>query len=239
MSALRVFNHPEFGTVRIVAANDEPWFIGRDVAQALGYHNPADALTRHVDGEDKDTIVCHDANVTVINESGLYSLVVFSKHRDAKKFHKWIMDDVLPSIYGDMNELDGMTGEELLAKALLIAHKKLKEQEAHIAALTIQNEMMAPKAKYFDDLAERNMHTTFGETAQKLGMTKKDFIQLLLDESYIYRDEKGQLQPNAAMNDGLFRRFSDHAKNGSTQTLITPKGRETFRLLSTVWHKST
>lgn len=102
MNELKIFNNPEFGEVRVIEIDGEPWMVGKDVALALGYSNPRDALANHVDEEDKSTVAIHDGsqnrNMTVINESGLYSLVLSSKLPGAKKFRRWVTSEVLPSI---------------------------------------------------------------------------------------------------------------------------------------------
>lgn len=93
---------------------------------------------------------------------------------------------------------------------------------------------MAPKAEYFDELVDRNLLTNFRETAKELGVKERDFIRFLIDRKYIYRDKKGRLMPYADKNDGLFEikeTFNEKTQWKGTQTLITPKGRETFRLL--------
>lgn len=100
---METFQSKDFGQLRIVAQNGEPWFIGKDVAAALGYKNSRDALATHVDDEDKNTVAIRDGirgnpNVTVINESGLYSLILSSKLEGAKKFKRWVTSEVLPSI---------------------------------------------------------------------------------------------------------------------------------------------
>lgn len=103
MNDIMIFNNPEFGQIRTVEVGGEPWLVGKDVAQALGYSNTRDALERHVDAEDKNTVVNPDGNrgnpnMTIINESGLYSLVLSSKLPGAKKFKRWVTSEVLPSI---------------------------------------------------------------------------------------------------------------------------------------------
>lgn len=100
---METFQSKDFGQLRIVAQNGEPWFIGKDVATALGYKNSRDALATHVDDEDKNTVAIRDGirgnpNLTVINESGLYSLILSSKLEGAKKFKRWVTSEVLPSI---------------------------------------------------------------------------------------------------------------------------------------------
>ena len=102
MNELKVFESPTFGQVRTVEIDNEPWFVGKDVAEALGYSNARDALSRHVDEEDKATVAFHDGsqkrNVTAVNESGLYSLILSSKLPGAKEFKHWVTSEVIPSI---------------------------------------------------------------------------------------------------------------------------------------------
>ena len=103
MNTLQVFENPEFGSIRTVEIGGEPWLVGKDVAVALGYNNPRDALRKHVDSEDRNTVAVHDGikgnpNMTIINESGLYSLILSSKLPGAKKFKRWVTSEVLPSI---------------------------------------------------------------------------------------------------------------------------------------------
>lgn len=102
MNKLKVFSNPEFGKIRTVEVNGEPRLVGKDVAQALGYSNPRDALAKHVDPEDKGVAKCDTPSgvqeMTIINESGLYSLVLSSKLPGAKKFRRWVTSEVLPAI---------------------------------------------------------------------------------------------------------------------------------------------
>lgn len=241
MGDLKIWENPEFGELRTVEMNGEPWMVGKDVATALGYKNPRDAIARHVDAEDKG-VVKHDTpsgeqEMVIINESGLYSLVLCSKLPTAKKFKRWVTSEVLPSIRksgGYIAGQDQLTPEELMAKALQVANKTLAEREARISALTVQNAIMAPKAEYFDELVDRNTLTSFRDTAKELGVSPKAFVDWLRAKKYIYRDKKGKLVPYADKNDGLFEVkecYNEKTKWSGVQTLVTPKGRETFRLL--------
>ena len=242
MNEMQIFTNPEFGEMRAVERNGEPWFVGKDVAAALGYTNTRDAVERHVDAEDRNTVVNPDGNrgnpnMTVINESGLYSLVMSSKLPTAKKFKRWVTSEVLPSIRKTGGYIQGqaeLTAEELMAKALMVAQRTLAEREARISALTVENQIMAPKADYFDQLCDRGTLTNFRDTAKELGAPPKAFVQFLLDHKYIYRDKKGKLMPYENRNDGLFEvkeSLNEKTKWSGTQTLITPKGRDLFRQL--------
>ena len=102
MNELQIFKNPEFGEIRTVEVNNEPWFVGKDVASVLGYANPRDALAKRVDADDKGVANCDtlggEQNMTIINESGLYSLILSSKLHTAKKFKHWVTSEVLPTI---------------------------------------------------------------------------------------------------------------------------------------------
>ena len=102
MNEIQIFNNPEFGEIRTLEINNEPWFVGKDVADVLGYQNGSRDINRHVDDDDRNTVAIHDGsqsrNVTIINESGLYSLILSSKLPSAKRFKHWVTSEVLPSI---------------------------------------------------------------------------------------------------------------------------------------------
>ena len=241
MNELMIFNNPEFGNIRTMERDGAPWFVGKDVAEALGYSNSRDAVSTHVDGEDKATVAFHDGsqnrNMVVINESGLYALVLGSKLPTAKKFKRWVTSEVIPSIRkhgGYINGQENMTPEELMASALLMAQKTLADCDARISTLTVENQIMLPKAEYFDQLVERNTLLNFRETAKALDVPPKKFVSFLLEKKYVYRDKKGKLLPYEHKNDGLFEvkeSVNEKTNWSGAQTLITPKGRETFRLL--------
>ena len=243
MNAIQIFNNPKFGEVRAVTIDNEPWFVGKDVAERLGYRKPENALSVHVDDEDKTTTLIqgtgsnYKTTVTIINESGLYSLVLSSKLPTAKAFKRWITSEVIPSIRkngGYINGQDQLSPEELMARALVVAQQTLADRERRISELTVTTQIMQPKAEYFDQIVDRNLLTNFRETAKQLGIKEKTFIQFLIDHKYLYRDKRGKLMPYADKNNGLFEVkecFNDKTQWSGTQTLITPKGRETFRLL--------
>lgn len=251
MNDLQIFNSPEFGEIRTIEKNGEPWFVGKDVAAALGYSNTKDALSRHIDAEDKyqgEGVAFPDPHgilqyPTIINESGLYSLVLSSKLPTAKKFKRWVTSEVIPSIrkHGAYMTPETLEAAILnpdtmikLCTALKDEQDKRRALEVANAELTVEKQIMQPKADYFDELVDRNLLTSFRETAKQLEVKEKELIGFLLEKKYIYRDKKGKLQPYADKNNGLFEMkecFNEKTKWSGTQTLVTPKGRETFRLL--------
>lgn len=249
MNELMIFDNPEFGTVRTLEEDGAILFCGSDVAKALGYTNPRDALSRHCrgvvkrdawvqTGEKADgTPATRATEMSFIPESDLYRLIFSSKLPTAEKFTDWVTIEVLPSIRkhgGYVNGQEQLSPEELMAKALMVAQKTLAEREARLSALTVENQIMAPKADYFDQLVERNTLTNFRETAKQLDIPPKKFVAFLLEKKYVYRDKKGKLLPYEQKNNGLFEVkecFNEKTQWSGTQTLVTPKGRETFRLL--------
>lgn len=238
---IQIFSNEEFGEIRTLAIDGEPLFVGKDVVEILGYTNPSKALADHVDDEDKlnnDSLSSlGQRGGWLINESGLYSLIMSSKLPAAKKFKRWVTSEVLPSIRKNGGYIAGqesMTPAELMASALLMAQKTLAEREARIADLTVQNQIMQPKAEYFDELCGRETLTGIYETAKELGVAPRKFTADLVKHRYLYRGKKGQLLPYESKNDGLFvlkETFNNQTKWSGTQTLITVKGRELFRMM--------
>lgn len=248
MESLKIFENSEFGRIRTTEQDGQIWFVGKDVAEILGYSNTRDALAKHIDDEDKGVAKCDTLGGTqdliVINESGLYSLVLSSKLPSVKRFKRWVTNEILPSIRKTGGYLTGqeeMSDTELMAKALLVAQAQIEQRDKEIgrlqknnSSLTVQNQIMLPKAEYFDELVDRNLLTNFRDTAKELNIGEKTFIAFLLDKKYLYRDKKGKLTPYANKNNGLFETkecFNEKTQWNGTQTLVTPKGRETFRLL--------
>ena len=131
-------------------------------------------------------------------------------------------------------EKDWNSPEKVMARALDIAHRELNSLKAANAELTVQNAIMAPKADYFDELVDRHLLTGVFETAKQLGVPPKKFTAFLLEKKYLYRGKKGKLMPYADKNNGLFELkecYNEKTEWKGTQTMVTPKGRETFRLL--------
>lgn len=125
--------------------------------------------------------------------------------------------------------------DAIMARALQLSNAKLKEMQITVSALTVENQIMKPKAEYFDELVDRNLLTGIRETAGELGVKQNQFVAFLLEKKYMYRDKKGKLTAYAKpLADGLFERkecMNEKTQWKGTQDLVTPKGRETFRLL--------
>lgn len=178
-----------------------------------------------------------------IPENIFYRLAMKAKNETAERFQALVADEIIPSIRKHGAYMTPETLEQAilnpdmmikLCTALKDEQDKNKALQAVNSSLTVDNQIMKPKADYFDELVDRNLLTNFRETAKQLQVKEKEFIRFLLEKKFIYRDKRGKIQPYADKNNGLFevKEFSNE-KTGfaSTQTLITPKGRETFRLL--------
>ena len=246
MNELRIFTSDEFGTVRTVEKDGELWFVATDVCNALELGNSRQALTRLDD--DEKGVISTDTHggkqeMATVNEPGLYALVLGSRKPEAKAFKRWITHEVIPSIrkhgaYATEETIDRMIadpdfGIKLLGELKAEQSKNLK-LTAENSRLEVEKQIMAPKADYFDEIVNRNLLTNFRETAQELGVKEREFIRWLIEKKYVYRDQKGKLMPRAEKNNGLFEiKECTNTKTewAGTQTLITPKGRETFRLL--------
>lgn len=227
---IQIFENSEFGKVRTLEIDNEPWFVGKDVAEILGYSQPSVAIFKRVDSDDKGVSKMEtpggEQSVVIINESGLYSLILSSKIPTAKRFKRWVTSEVLPTIR--------KTGSySVIPKDYPSALRALADQYEKNQKLLAENTVMKPKAEYFDCLVDRNLLTNFRTTAKELHIKQNQFISWLLDNKFVYRDKKGSLQPYSKYADYFHIKDSKSqtGKWAGTQTLITPKGKEVFRLL--------
>lgn len=234
MNNILQFNNKEFGELTVIEKEGEFFFLGKEVAEKLGYSNTRDALARHVDIVDRADVGIHDGrqmrSMTAINESGLYSLILSSKLPSAKRFKHWVTKEVLPSIRKNGGYFAGqekLTNEEILAKAMLVANNVIEEKNQKIKELE-------PKANYYDQLVDKNLLTNFRNTAKQLNIPQKAFIDFLIANDFVYRDKHQRLLPYSRKNKGYFEVkewISEDGRLVGIQTLITPKGRNYFLVL--------
>lgn len=239
MGELKVFENPEFGEVRTVVIDGEPWMVGKDVAEALGHENPARAIRKFVDDEDKgETELVTPGgrqNAIIVNESGLYSLVMSSKLPTAKKFRRWVTSVVLPAIRktgGYIATTPEMTDAEIMAKALLVAQNTIQEREKRIGELTEENRVMQPKALFADSVAASENTILIYDLAKLLRQNGVDIggtrlFRWMRDNGYLVR-RKGtdyNMPTQKSMDMGLFRvKETTHAhSDGHISITRTPK----------------
>lgn len=240
MNEVQLFNF-ENHEVRSLLINSEPWFIGKDVAEILGYSNPRDAISKHVDSEDKNSVAIRDGitrgnpNQTVINESGLYCLVLSSKLPSAKKFKRWITSGVLPALRKTgQYQVKELSGQELMAKALI-------EAQSVLAAKDKQIEEMKPKVVFADAVATSHTSILVGELAKVLkqngiDMGQKRLFAWLRENGFLIK-RKGtdyNMPTQKAMDLGLFEIKEGSYVNGSGVNIttktpkVTGKGQQYF-----------
>lgn len=188
MHTLVITEHPEFGKVRTVEAGGRVWFCARDVASALGYANPKDAVNRHCRPKG---VRVHDLltaggrqKVKFIDEGNLYRLMAGSRLPSAERFESWIFDDLVPRTLkegGYLLDIKGETDSELLSRALLLAENKIKERDRHISVLEEKNaqnaielSLQAPKVRYFDKVLHSASTYTTTQIAKELGMSGRE-----------------------------------------------------------------
>lgn len=239
MNELQVFRNQEFGSVRTLTVNDEPWFVGKDVAIALGFKTPRDAIRTHVFEEDKgvDSIVTPGGKqqMTIINESGLYALVFGSRLPTAINFKRWVTSEVLPSLRKTgQYQVKELSGQELMAKALI-------EAQSVLAAKDKQIEEMKPKALFADAVATSHTSILVGELAKILkqngiDMGQKRLFAWLRENGFLIK-RKGtdyNMPTQKAMDLGLFEIKEGSYVNGSGVNIttktpkVTGKGQQYF-----------
>lgn len=236
-SNLLTFTNVKFGQIRAMEIENAPWFFGKDVAEALGYCNTRDALNKHVDNEDKNTVAIHDGktrgnpNQTIINESGLYSLILSSKLPTAKKFKHWVTSEILPAIrqHGaymtDKKAYDITHDKASLIDLLQQAADQLKEKDVVI-------ERMKPKEIFSDAVSTAKTDILVGELAKILkgngiNIGQNRLFKWMRDNGYLIKREgrDRNMPTQRAMNAGLFRikETAISHSDGHTTIAKTPK----------------
>lgn len=243
MNELKIFKNRDFGEIRTVEIDGEPWFVGKDVAEVLGYSNTRDALAKHIDGEDKGDVAIRDSigreqSTTIINESGLYSLILSSKLPNAKAFKRWVTSEVLPSI-----RKHGLYAkEELLDNPdiAIAAFKALKEEREARKALEAENKQMQPLALFAKSVSSSDTSILIGDLAKLLKQNgydtgQKRLFEELRQRSFLMKAGSSKNLPTQkAMELGLLEVKESTINNpdGSVRvtktTKITGKGQVYF-----------
>ncbi len=231
MNDLKIFSNVEFGQIRTIIIDNEPWFVGKDVAEALGYSNTRDALANHIEEEDKNTVVISDGkrgnpNQIAINESGLYSLILSSKLPNAKKFKHWVTSEVLPLIR--------KTGSYHLPSTYKEALIQLVAQVEENERLQLENNELKPKAEFFDAVADSKTAISMNEAAKVLaikGYGRNNLFEFLRKEEIL---DKYNVPYQRYVDCGWFRVIEQkYMKNGephiTTKTLVYQRGIEAIR----------
>ncbi len=225
---IQIFNSPEFGQVRTIVENDKVLFCGSDVAKALGYDKPSNAVSTHCRYALKRGIPHPQGKgvleMNFIPEGDMYRLIVRSKLPSAEKFERWVFDEVLPTIRktGSYNLLNFNDPLEV-AKLYIESETKRRELERI-------NKEQKPKVEYFDNLVDHGNNLNLRDTWKVLKALEKKSIRYLLNKDILYRDSKGRLTPYADMIKKGYFTVKEFCNTGNEttgkQTLVTVKGRE-------------
>ena len=223
MNDIKIFENAEFGSVRTLEVNGEPYFVGKDVAEILGYSNTRDALVRHVDTEDKADVAIHDGsqnrNMTIINESGLYSLILSSKLPKAKEFKHWVTSEVLPSIrkHGAYMTDDvlhrAITEPDFLiqlATELKEEQEKRRALESTVAVQSQQITELQPKASYYDVVLNSKDLLSIGKIAKDFGKSAVWLNKWLHEQGVQYKQGE------------IWLLYQKYAEQGYTSTKTQP-----------------
>ena len=234
MNQMEIFKNPEFGSIRTFEQNGEVLFCGKDIAQALGYRRPADAIAAHCKGV---CVLPTPSNggiqqMKFIPEGDVYRLIVHSKLPSAERFERWVFDEVLPSIrqHGAYITRDKLWEVATSPEALLKLCTDLLAEREKNAALREDNARLQSKAVYYDLFIDLHHSTNLRTTAKELDVPERRFVRFLLERRLVYRTPSGCVLPYAkSANEGLFC-VKDFCRNGHTgsYTLVTPKGKLHF-----------
>lgn len=224
---LKIFENPEFGSVRSIMVDGDPYFVGKDVADILGYQNGSRDVNRHVDEEDRQKIMLFNGNqdkeTIIINESGLYSLILSSKLPKAKQFKRWVTSEILPSIRkhgGYITGQESMTDDELLSAALKVANRKIEEKNRLIKE-------MEPKAIFADAVSASKTSILIGELSKIICQNgveigQKRLFQWLRDNGFLMKiGESKNMPTQKSMDMGLFEIKESSVLNADGSNRIT------------------
>ena len=232
---LMIFENDAFGKVRTLNLNGEPWFVAVDVCSVLDLSNPTIAVRRLDEDERAKFNLGRQGDATIVNEPGLYTLVLGSRKPEAKAFKRWITHEVIPTIrkhgvYITDEKLKLFAEHPELLDALM---KSLYAAHAENLRHRAERQTLLPKADYYDAFMDADGCTNLRTTAKELNVPERWFARFLQQTGFLYRSPAGNLMPYAIpRNRGLFR-VRDYVRNGhgGAYTLITPMGKSLFREL--------
>ena len=232
---LMIFENDAFGKVRTLNLNGEPWFVAVDVCSVLDLSNPTIAVSRLDEDERAKFNLGRQGDATIVNEPGLYTLVLGSRKPEAKAFKRWINHEVIPAIrkhgvYITDEKLKLFAEHPELLDALM---KSLYAAHAENLRHRAERQTLLPKADYYDAFMDADGCTNLRTTAKELNVPERWFARFLQQTGFLYRSPAGNLMPYAIpRNRGLFR-VRDYVRNGhgGAYTLITPMGKSLFREL--------
>lgn len=237
---IEVFKNEQFGEIRTALIENEPWFVAVDVCRALEIGNSSQAISRLDADEKMITLISNEGNkrgnpnMTVVNEPGLYTLILSSRKPEAKAFKRWITHDVIPMIRKTGGYMTDSLLERIQKEPAVIVEfaQALILEKNRVKALECELNTAKPKADYYDAFINPDDCTNIRTTAKELKIPERKFVQFLLREKYLFRSPSGQLLPyNKDSNAGLFivRDFVTYCYTGS-QTYFTPKGKDVIRM---------
>lgn len=232
---LMLFENEAFGKVRTLNLNGEPWFVAVDVCSVLDLSNPTIAVSRLDEDERAKFNLGRQGDATIVNEPGLYTLVLGSRKPEAKAFKRWITHEVIPAIrkhgvYITDEKLKLFAEHPELLDALM---RSLYTAHAENLRHRAERQTLLPKADYYDAFMDADGCTNLRTTAKELNVPERWFARFLQQTGFLYRSPAGNLMPYAIpRNRGLFR-VRDYVRNGHSgaYTLITPMGKSLFREL--------
>ena len=234
MNNIQVFNNSEFGSIRTVEINKEPWFVAKDVCDCLGLGNSRQALSR-LDDDEKNTVTLNDGipgnpEKSIVNEYGLYNLILSSRKPEAKEFKRWVTHEVIPAIRktgGYIGGAENMSEAEIMARAVLIGQRTIEEQKKKIDNLQNEIDVNRPKVLFADAVSASHTSILVGELAKILrgngcNIGQNRLFERLRNDGYLMKCGTSKNIPTQrAMEKGLFEIKEGSYINGSGVNVIT------------------
>lgn len=240
MNELKIFENPEFGTVRTVVIDGEPWFVGNDVARALGYSKTNEAIRNNTNREDTVLAGVSDANnhvqqMVVLNESGLYDMIFESHLPKAREFRHWVTSDVLPTLRKTGQYVIEQKQDSYMISDPVKRARRWAEEQEEKQMLENRVSELEPQAKLCRDMLDAKLLVNFRDAAKEIGISQSQFTGWLKENGYVYSTSSGELRPmEQYMESGLFKLQpyqNPYSGYKASRTLITGHGLAAFKTL--------